>query len=476
MSPESFGNGSGVTSELARFVADHPAAISGRACREVKRAVLDLLGVMLAGSREPAARLMLDYARAQGVPADDGAATVIGGGIKLGASLAALVNGTAGHSLDLDDIGLQAGHVSTAIVPAALAVAETVCATGAELVTALALGYEVTHRLTKVYGDNLAGPYAFGYHKPSVYAVFGATAAAARLLGLDAERTGYALGIAASQAGGLRVNFGTMTKPMHAGNSNRTGVEAALLARAGFTASHSALEGRYGWHEVLCRGGGELGRVTGSWDTPLAIEVGMIYKAFPCCGANHYAIDGVLHLMAAEGLNHADVEQITVSIHGPYLDDVLVYPWPRTGLEGKFSLAYNVAAALVDGAVTLATFDDAHPATLEPARAKVRVVPAADLGRREALIELRTVDGRTIDYRHHAAWQPRGSVLLGRAGGEVPGQLRRRAGHPGRRGRGTLRRDARAAVVGASDHRSAEGLSGRGIPVGRPAKRNQRRR
>jgi 2-methylcitrate dehydratase PrpD len=388
-----------ITAELARFVAGHPEAVSDRACREVKRAVLDLLGVMLAGSREPLAELMLDYARAQGVPAE-ARATVIGGGVRLGAPLAALANGTAGHALDLDDIGLQAGHVSTAIVPAALAVAETVGASGAELVTALALGYEVTHRLTRVYGDNLAGPYAFGYHKPSVYAVFGATAAAARLLGLDAERTGRALGIAASQAGGLRVNFGTMTKPMHAGNSNRTGVEAALLARAGFTASDSALEGRYGWHEVICRGGGELARVTGSWDAPLAIEEGMIYKAFPCCGANHYAIDGVLQLMAAEGLKHTCVEEVTVAIHGPYLDDVLVYPWPRTGLEGKFSLAYNVAAALVDGAVTMGTFDDGHLATLEAARSKVRVVAAAELGRYEARIVVRTVDGRTISHHH----------------------------------------------------------------------------
>lgn len=424
-----------VTAELARFVADHPEEISERACREVKRAVLDLTGVMLAGASEPAARLMLDYARAHGVPEGrDAGATVIRGGIRLGAPLAALVNGTAGHALDLDDIGLQAGHVSTAIVPAALAVAETAGSSGAELVTALALGYEVTNRLTRVYGDNLAGPYAFGYHKPSVYAVFGATAAAARLLGLDAERTGRAFGIAASQAGGLRVNFGTMTKPMHAGNSNRTGVEAALLAGAGFTASDSALEGRYGWHEVVCRGGGELARVTGSWDAPLAIEEGMIYKAYPCCGANHYAIDGVLHLMAAEGLEDGDVEQVTAAIHGPYLDDVLVYPWPRTGLEGKFSLAYNVAAALVDGAVTMDTFDDGHLATLEPARSRVRVVGAPDLGRHEAHIAVRTVDGRTFE-RHHTTlrgslespftWADLATKFLGNCLGVLPASAAR---------------------------------------------------
>jgi 2-methylcitrate dehydratase PrpD len=324
-----------------------------------------------------------------------------GGGERLAPPLAALVNGTAGHALDYDDIGLAAGHVSTAIIPAALAVAEEHGNSGAELITALTLGYEITHRLTKVYGDNLAGPYAFGYHKPSVYSAFGACAAAARLLGLDAATTAQAFGIAASQAGGLRVNFGTMTKPMHAGNANRTGVEAALLARAGFTASDASLEGRYGWHEVICRGGGSLEAVLDGLGTaPPAIEQGMIYKAYPCCGANHYAIDGVLHVLATHDLKAGDVTSLEVAVHGPYLRDVLVYPWPRTGLEGKFSLAYNVAAALVDGAVTLATFTDAHVATLEPARAVVRVDGDPALDKTTAVITVRASDGRTLTHRH----------------------------------------------------------------------------
>lgn len=417
----------GLTRELAHFVAEHGDDVSERAGREVARAVLDLLGVMLAGSREPAARLMLDYARGHG----SGAATVVGGGgIKLAEPLAALVNGTAGHALDYDDIGLAAGHVSTAIVPAALAVAETRGSSGRELVTALALGYEVTHRLTRVYGDNLAGPYAFGYHKPSIYSVFGATAAAARLLGLSAAQTVHAFGIAASQAGGLRVNFGTMTKPMHAGNANRTGVEAALLAAAGFTASEESLEGRYGWHEVVCRGGGSLGAVVGGLGAdPLALEEGMIYKAYPCCGANHYAIDGVLHVLAAEQLKADDVAELTVAIHGPYLDDVLVYPWPRTGLEGKFSLAYCAAAALVDGVVGLGTFTDEHVAGLAAARGRVWVVAAPDLDKTTARITVRTVDGRSVQHTHTSlrgsletpfTWADLGAKFLDNCAG-VPG-------------------------------------------------------
>jgi 2-methylcitrate dehydratase PrpD len=186
--------------------------------------LLDLLGVTIVGATEPAGRHILTYARSQ---AADGPAAVVGGGVRMAPSLAALVNGTAGHALDFDDIGVGAGHVSVAIMPAAIAVAELVDASGAAFIDAMVLGYEVAHRLTRMYPDSISGPYAFGYHKPSVYSVFGATAAVGRLLGLGTDEIQQAFGIAGSQAGGLRLNFGTMTKPLHAGLAGRTGVEAA---------------------------------------------------------------------------------------------------------------------------------------------------------------------------------------------------------------------------------------------------------
>jgi 2-methylcitrate dehydratase PrpD len=387
-----------VTKELAAFVHDAPAGCaSPRAIEVIKQAVLDLSGVIIAATDEESSRLILDYARSQ---AATGPAAVFGGGIRLAPTLAALVNGTNGHALDFDDIGLGAGHVSVAIVPAVLAAAELVDADGAALADALAVGYEVAHRLTTMFVDTRLGPYARGYHKPSVYSVFGATSGVARLLQLSTTATANALGIAASQSGGLRANFGTMTKPMHAGIANRTGVEAALLASSGFTASAEALEQRFGWHDVICSGDGDLGAVLDGLGDSYAIEEGLLFKLYPCCGANHYAIDGTIALLRGAGLQEADVAQIDVWIERRNLDEVLVYPWPRTPLEGKFCLAYNVAAALVDGEVTVGTFSDSDLVRLAPFRDKVHVHATDDLPQHGARITVVTTDGATITREH----------------------------------------------------------------------------
>jgi len=383
-----------VTRELAAFVHDAPSGgVSARGVDVIRQAVLDLCGVTIAAGGEPANRFAVDYARSQ---AADGPAAVLGGGVRLVPTLAALVNGTAGHALDFDDIGLGAGHVSVAIVPAVLAVAELTGADGATFVDALAVGYEVAHRLTTMYTDTRLGPYAAGYHKPSVYSVFGATSGAARLLGLTADQTAHAFGIAASQSGGLRANFGTMTKPLHAGLANRTGVEAALLAQAGFTASPEILEQRFGWHDVICSGEGDLNVVLAGLGDSYAIDEGLIFKQYPCCGANHYAIDATIGLLRDSGLQEPDVAHIDVWIEQRNLNEVLVYPWPRTALEGKFSLAYNVAAALADGAVTVATFTEPALQRLSAFRNKVSVYATDDLPQNGARVEIASTDGRAF--------------------------------------------------------------------------------
>ncbi len=383
-----------VTAELAAFVHNASAGVaSARATQVLKGAVLDLVGVTIAGADSPSGRLALEYASSQSAP---GPAAVFGGRRRLSPTLAALVNGTAGHALDYDDIGVGAGHVSVAIMPAVFAIAEQVGADGTAFLDALVLGYEVAHRLTTMYADTRLGPYAAGYHKPSAYSIFGGTAGAARLLGLSADAIAHAFGIAASQAGGLRANFGTMTKPMHAGVAGRTAVEAALLAAAGFTASTEIFEQRFGWHDVICRGEGDLPSILDGLGTSFAVEEGLVFKAYPSCGANHYAIDAVLELRSAEGLTPDDFAGVEVFIEARNLQEVLVYPWPRTPLEGKFSLAYNVAAAFVDGAVTVETFTEPALARLAPAADKVRVHAVTDLPQNGARVMIRTTDGRTL--------------------------------------------------------------------------------
>ena len=386
-----------VTRALASFVAEAPPGVaSARATDVIKQATLDLLGVTVLGADEDAGRIALDYASSQASP---GPAAVWGGrGERLAPSLAAFVNGTAGHALDYDDIGVGVGHVSVAIMPAVFAIAEQVEADGATFIDALVLGYEVAHRLTTMYSDTRLGPYAAGYHKPSAYAVFGGAAGCARLLGLDVEQTACALGMAASQSGGLRANFGTMTKPMHAGIANRTAIEVALLARAGFTASTTALEQRFGWHDVICRGEGDLDGILDGLGSSYAVEQGLVFKAYPSCGANHYAIDGVINLMRAEGLVSTDVAAIDVTLERRNLEEVLVYPWARTPLEGKFSLAYNVAAAVADGAVTVETFTESAVARLAGERDRVRVHATDDLPQNGARVRIETTDGRVLEH------------------------------------------------------------------------------
>jgi 2-methylcitrate dehydratase PrpD len=394
-----------VTGALAGFVVDTPSGCATpRAAEVVEHAMLDLFGVVIAGAHEPAGRLALEYARSQGAP---GPATVLGGRARLSPTFAALVNGTAGHVLDYDDIGLGAGHISVAILPAVYAVAESLEVDGAALIDALVIGYEVAHRLTTMYSDTRLGPYAAGYHKPSVYSVFGAVAGVARLLELGAAATANAFGIAASQSGGLRANFGTMTKPFHAGVSNRTGVEAALLAATGFTASAEVFEQRFGWHDVICRGEGDLEVVTRGLGDSFAIEEGLLFKAYPCCGANHHAIDAMITLLGETGLREPQIERVDVWIESRNLNDVLVYPWARSPLEGKFSLAYNVAAALVDREVTVDTFTTSAIDRLAPFRAKVHVHASDDLPAAGARIEVLTTDGRSLE---HEQLSVRGSI------------------------------------------------------------------
>src|SRR5215510_3372797 len=238
------------TSHLAEFVTksrweDCPA----EAVEAARRAILDCLGVMLAGSVEPAARIVTDVARAEG---GSPLATVVGTSLRTGAVWAALANGTAAHALDFDDTNFaMLGHPSAPVLAAALAAGELALADGRAVTHAFLLGFEVETTLAEVINP---AHYEHGWHATCTLGTIGAAAAAARLLGLDGAQTRHALAVAASQSSGLKENFGTMTKPFHAGHAARSGVLAALLAREGWTASEHALDGPQGFFNVLGAG------------------------------------------------------------------------------------------------------------------------------------------------------------------------------------------------------------------------------
>jgi len=246
--------------------------------------------------------------------------------------------------------------------------------------------------------------YARGFHATGTLGTWGAVAASAKLLELDPVQARHALAIAASQASGLKENFGTMTKPFHAGHAARSGLLAALIAREGFTASEIALEGPQGFLHVLGSQSEDPGLALARLGAPWKILTsGVAVKPYPSCACTHSIIEAVLELREAHGLRPEQVREITVGVAAP-VPNILIHHDPRTGLEGKFSAEFCAAAALVDGRVGISTFTDAK--TQDPAiRAvigKVRMavdptVPAALERHVWTRVTVKLADGRTLE-------------------------------------------------------------------------------
>ena len=320
-----------------------------------KAAITDCLGCALAGSREPLADVLCDYVTGLGgLPA----ATVIGRGFKTSSLEAALINGAMSHALDYDDVTyITKTHPSAHLIPGALPLAEEVGADGSELLLSYLLGFEVAcavgDAISPAYFDDL------GWHPTGPLGTLGAAATAARLLRLDADQTAMAISLAASQAAGLRQNFGTMTKPYHAGAACRAGVNAAKLVQAGFTASDDALEGRFGFMRAFSGGTNyDPDRASASLGSRcFMVESGIEIKKYPCCGSAHLALDATTQLLSRETFAARDVDRIDVLVDFDPPRS-LIHSRPTGGLEGKFSMQYCLAAEIIDGQIGLSTFTD----------------------------------------------------------------------------------------------------------------------
>ena len=269
---------------------------------------------------------------------------------------AAAVNGIAAHALDYDDCNNSiAGHPSAALLPAALALGEELGASGRDVILAYVTGFETQGRIAHAVHLH---HYEKGWHPTATLGIFGAAAASARLLGLDSDRTATALAIACSLSSGVKANFGTMTKPLHAGECTRNGLYAALLAKEGFTACPEAFEHKHGFFEVFNGAGNYVaGKVLESWADPLEIlNPGVGLKQYPCCGSTHSAIDAMLILRERHRLTPGEVAKIESITH----DRALAHtdrPDPRSSLDAKFSVQYCVARALMHGDVTFEHFE-----------------------------------------------------------------------------------------------------------------------
>lgn len=301
--------------------------------------ILDWFGCALAGSTEPLASILLGQFGHR-----SGNCTVIGCDLKLEAPTAALLNGTSGHALDYDDTGARTQCHSTApVLPAVLAVAEEMGASGKALISAFVVGVEVEGRIAHAMGRD---HYARGFHTTATFGTFGATAAVAYLLGLDDEQYAIAMGLAASHASGVKANFGTMTKPYHPGRSAESGINCARLAAAGFTANPDAVLGNQGFVQAASTADDASARLDAIADEWLIL--GTLFKYHAACHLTHAAIESVLKLRTS--LNTNDLSSLTITVH-PGLLDVCGIAQPKTGLEGKFSLR-GTAALVLNGVDT----------------------------------------------------------------------------------------------------------------------------
>lgn len=350
-------NSSTVTGALAEYLAQPPGQVPPEAVELVRKAVLDTVGVALAASHEPSIAILN---RAYGDAA--GPCTTWVGGGSADASRAALLNATAAHALDFDDVDdLLTGHPSTVLVPAVLAAGESARATGALTVEGYWRGLVVMRALAA--GLGVGEHYARGWHATATLGAVGAAAAAATVLQLNVEQVRNALGIAVSRAAGSRENFGSMTKPLHAGLAASDGVVAATLAHAGFTAGSDPVGGANGFLALYSGGAAPTPveravateRVVAALHDPGAAALNV--KLFPCCYATNAAVDASLDLLAG-GLSVADIAALHIDVPPAGLQP-LTESVPQTGLEAKFSLSYVVASCLIDGSLGLDAFTDA---------------------------------------------------------------------------------------------------------------------
>ena len=313
--------------------------------RQVARqCLLDWFACALAGSQEPLSKILRDeYAGQSGV------ASIIGSDIRVPVQAAALINGCAGHALDFDDTStVMGGHPSAPVIPAALAAAEELDCSGEDLLTAIIVGIEVESRLGILVG---AAHYARGWHVTSTMGVFGAAAGVAHLMKLSDESFGCAMGLAASQSSGLKANFGTMTKPFHAGHAAERGLLSARLAARGFTSNPQSFEGNQGLLEAASTGKPARERYDAYSEQWLTEHI--LFKYHSACYLTHASIECLLQLGHSAGA--VDCDKITVTVN-PSLLNVCGIEHPSTGLEAKFSLRATSALAVLG-------YDTADPAT-----------------------------------------------------------------------------------------------------------------
>ena len=384
----------GVTAELCdKIVATTFDSLTPEAITKARRLVLDGIAVAVAGSREAAIGILADHYRSLGGTPD---AAVLGLGFRTSATAAAVLNGASMHVLDFEPMWNPANHALSTTLPAVLALAESHNIAGRDLVAALGKGIELAGWIRHAGHD---GPIRF--HPPGMVGPMGAAVAAGHVLGLDAGQLAHALGLAASRAGGLTANAGTMTKSTHCGQGVMLGLEAAMLVARGFTANPEPFEAHQGYVHAFFTPDFQPRDLLNFGPPFRVVDPGYVIKLFPSQFATQFVITAGLELHRRIGDAKLIRAVRLVAPQMPYINR----PRPSTGLEGKFSVQYTLATALVRGLVNIDTFTDEAVRAPEIAamldKISVEMVPHIparfDLMHVEAEVEL--TDGRVVHTR-----------------------------------------------------------------------------
>jgi 2-methylcitrate dehydratase PrpD len=387
-----------VTKTLARFVVEQRYTdIPEKVRHEAARSFLNWVGCAVGASRHETVESALAALSEFSGPRE---ATVLGRRDKLDIMLAALMNGITSHTFDFDDTHLKTViHPSGPVASAILALAERKPVRGDEFLHAFILGVEVECRI----GNSVYPPhYDVGWHITGTAGVFGAAAAAGRLLGLTEEQMVWALGIAATQSSGLREMFGTMCKPFHPGNAARNGLLAALLAHRDFTSSIQGIEAKRGFANVLStrfRPEEITEHLGETWEIALNT-----YKPFACGIVEHPAIDGCIQLRQNYNLKAEDIERIDLKVH-PLVLELTGKKAPQVGLEGKFSVYHSCAVAILHGAAREAQYSDEAVRDPRAVALRERVSATVEPGLHEdqVRVAIKLKNGQTFEkYVEHA--------------------------------------------------------------------------
>lgn len=344
------------TEAIAHFIAEtRYEDLPQKALNIAKMAITDFCGVAMAGTKQPLAEILQKYIEGTG---GNPQATIFGSGMRSSVENAAMVNGAIGHALDFDDWSMAThGHPSVFLVPPLFALAEQYGFSGKDILTAYVVGFEVVamipYTVTMRHFDQ-------GWHPTGTLGALGATAAVCNILKLPVESVRRAIGMGCSMAAGIRVNNGTMTKPLHAGNAAAVGIKAAKLASLGYTSEVNMIDMVRGyiysfgytdpldWDSILDK----LGT-----DYEICGNEGINIKPYPACGGTAFAADAVKQLRKKYDFSLDDIKEIELWVN-PIAGLPLIHHNPTKGLQGKFSLEYTTARALVSGTVRLSDFTD----------------------------------------------------------------------------------------------------------------------